>query len=78
MAEQPVDTPARRRNRWLAAAAVALCYGLSVFFVTGDAGKGASIALLVMAVFAALLLLLPRRLTSDNRSRPTTARAWRS
>ena len=66
MAEQQVDTPARRRNRWLAAAAVALCYGLSVFFVTGDAGKGASIALLVMAIFAALLLLLPRRLTSDK------------
>ena len=59
--EQP-ESPYRLRNRWLAAFAVALCYGLSAFFVTGDSETGLGFFLLVMGIFAALLLILPRRL----------------
>lgn len=61
-----VDDPVQRRNLWLAAFAVALCYGFSAYFVTGDSGKGGAFFLLVMAIFAALLLFLPNRLTSGK------------
>lgn len=55
------ESPYRLRNRWLAAIAVALCYGLSAFFVTGDSGTGLGWFLAVAGIFAAVLLLTPRR-----------------
>jgi hypothetical protein len=58
-APQP-ETPARVRNRWLAAFAVAACYGLAAFLVTGDSAKGAGLCLTVIVIFALLFLLLPR------------------
>lgn len=61
MTEEQAEGRYRLRNRWLAAFAVASCYGLSAFFVTGDSVKGAGFFLLVMAIYAALLLLAPRR-----------------
>jgi hypothetical protein len=59
-AEQP-ETPYRLRNRWLAAIGVSLCYGFSAFFVTGDSEFGLGWFLAVMGIFAAVLLLTPRR-----------------
>ena len=55
------ESPYRLRNRWLAAFGVALCYGLSAFFVTGDSEFGLGWFLAVMGIFAAVLLLAPRR-----------------
>jgi hypothetical protein len=58
--ELQAETPARVRNRWLAAFAIAACYGLGAFMVTGDSAKGAGICLAVIAVFALLFVLLGR------------------
>lgn len=65
-APPPVDTPLQRRNRWLAALAVAVCYGASGFLITGDSNKAFSVGLLVMAIFAGVLLFLPNRMTSGK------------
>lgn len=66
MAEAESDDSNRLRNRWLAAFAVSLCYGFSAYFVTGDTGTALSLFLLVMAIFAALLLVVPRRLIVEK------------
>lgn len=58
--EAPVDTPERRRKRWLAAFALAACYGLSGYFISGDSAKASGVALLVITVFGLLFLVSPR------------------
>jgi hypothetical protein len=56
----PIEAPERRRNRSLAALALAVCYGVSAFFLTGDGGAGILTALVVVALFGAMLLFAPR------------------